>query len=145
MEQTQQEHKQYQEIEADKYNSDDEDPECIHCGEGPYIEEEWNLKLYSACANKCCRREWYHVICFNKSGQCPKERYEGPMCVFCGEGPYVEGAWHLQKIGCCDKGVYHPVCTVKLVREVYGTFYWDILRCPHCKLDDNALRLVDPR
>ena len=131
--------------EADEYNSDDEDPVCIHCGEGAYVEEEWNLKLYTECANKCCQREWYHVVCFNEFGQCPLERYEGPMCIFCGEGPYLEEEWHLQKIGCCNNGVYHPACTVNLLREVWGTYYWDIMRCPHCKLKDSAIRFIDPR
>ena len=136
---------QEEENEVIEYTSDDENPVCIHCKDGPYKEEEWNLKLYSKCANGCCRREWYHVICFNEFGQCPMERYDGPMCIICGEGPYLEEVWHLQNIGCCSRGVYHPACTVELLREAYGVFYWDIMRCPHCKLDDNALRFVDLR
>jgi hypothetical protein len=120
---------------------DDENPVCAHCGEEPYCEEEWHLKLYTACANGCCVPEWYHVTCFNKFGQCPLERYEGPMCVFCDEGPYLEEVWHLQKIGCCSQGVYHPACTVNLLKEVWGTLYWDIIRCPHCNVDASTYKL----
>lgn len=110
----------------------EEDDVCTWCGEGPYLEEEWNLKLYTPCVNGCCVEEWYHPECFLKGGICPKERYEGPMCIFCDEGPYLEEVWHLVRLGCCEKAVYHPACTVDLLRECYGNFYWDVMKCPYC-------------
>jgi hypothetical protein len=122
---------------------DDENPVCVACGEGPYIEEEWHLKLYTACANGCCIPEWYHVACFKEHGICPKEIYNGPKCVICKEGPYLEEEWHLHKIGCCENGVYHPVCTVELLKEVYGIYYWNTLRCPYCELDPIIVRLTE--
>ena len=120
----------------------EEEDVCVVCGEGPYIEPEWNLKLYTGCASGCCTKEWFHPECFNKEGVCPKERYEGPMCIFCGEGPYLEEVWHLQKIGCCDLAVYHPACTVELLKEVYGILYWDVIRCPYCELDPAIEKLL---
>ncbi len=122
-------------------SEDDEDPVCVHCGEGPYVEEEWHLKLYTECASGCCEKEWFHVTCFEQYGMCPKEI--GPTCVICKEGPYLEELWQLTSIGCCEKGLYHPACTVNLLREVYGNFYWDLVRCPYCELDPYIKNLLE--
>lgn len=121
---------------------DDDDPVCVICAEGPYLEEEWHLKIYSACANGCCEAEWFHPNCFLKEGICPKEKYTGPKCILCDEGPYLEEVWHLQKIGCCDNGVYHPACTVNLLKEFYGVFYFEPIRCKFCELDPTIENLL---
>ncbi len=121
----------------------DEDPVCVVCGDGPYCEEEWNLKLYTGCASGCCMAEWFHPICFEKEGICPTERYSGPKCVICDEGPYLEEVWHLHTIGCCDDGVYHPACTVHLLQEDFGIFYWKLVRCPYCELDPTIKTLLE--
>jgi hypothetical protein len=122
---------------------DDIDPVCVQCDEGPYSEEEWHLKLYTACVSGCCKPEWFHVKCFNEYGICPKDRYTGPKCILCDEGPYLEEVWHLMSLGCCERAVYHPACTIKLIEETFGEIYYKPIRCPYCELDPTVKAQIE--
>ena len=53
-------------------------------------------------------------------------------CVLCGEGPYREAEYHLHCACACGNVWYHPACTVKLLRYVYGAYIYVPLVCKYC-------------
>ena len=55
----------------------------------------------------------------------------GP-CVLWGEGPYREAEYHLHCACACGNVWYHPACSVKLLRYVYGSWVFQPLVCKYC-------------
>ncbi len=53
-------------------------------------------------------------------------------CVICGEGPYREAEYHLHSVCTCGKVWYHPACTVRLLRYVYGAWVFSPICCKTC-------------
>ncbi len=53
-------------------------------------------------------------------------------CVLCGEGPYREAEYHLHCACACGNVWYHPACSVKLLRYVYGSWVFQPLLCNYC-------------
>ncbi len=53
-------------------------------------------------------------------------------CVICGEGPYREAEYHLHSVCPCGAVWYHPACTVRLLRYVYGAWVFSPICCKTC-------------
>ncbi len=53
-------------------------------------------------------------------------------CVICGEGPYREAEYHLHSVCPCGAVWYHPACTVRLLRYLYGAWVFTPICCKAC-------------
>jgi hypothetical protein len=53
-------------------------------------------------------------------------------CVICGEGPYREAEYHLHSVCHCGAVWYHPACTVRLLRYIYGAWVFSPICCKAC-------------
>jgi len=53
-------------------------------------------------------------------------------CVICDEGPYREAEYHLHSACPCGAIWYHPACTVRLLRYIYGAWVFSPICCKAC-------------